>query len=97
MSGKPSSDGVERFLAAIERVARAQDRIYFLQGELQRRKTELEYENGEYASAATLMRKLMEEMDVAATGNAGYESRAAWFFAEVYKQTHKPIPVATES
>lgn len=87
MSGKPSSEGVTLFLSASGRMQKAQDRIHVLTGEINYRSTELKNQEEEYRNAKDQAFKLLEEMDVKSSHNAGYEGRASWFFAEIFRQS----------
>lgn len=86
MSGKPNKEDVRLFSYAIERMARSQTRINVLAGEMEIRRLDLEGQKTEYEAAHREAFKLLERMDVKANGNAGYEARAAWFFAQLHRQ-----------
>lgn len=86
MSGKPSSEGVQLFRQQLSRYVSAVERSQKLTGEINDRTTELNNQRIEADDARTKMFKIMADMDVLANYNYGYEPRASWFLAELYKQ-----------
>lgn len=82
MSGKPSSEGVAEVLKLLRRVEELDAEI----SELKPKADRLRSAECEKSNAASAVAKLLASMDVAATGNHGFESRMAWFVAELARQ-----------
>lgn len=87
MSGKPSVEGVTEVLRLLRLVESLDLEIVELKPKADRLRS-AEYEK---SNAASAIAKLLASMDVAATGNHGFESRMAWFVAELARQaSEKP-------
>lgn len=86
MSGKPSYNGVKKFRGIVERLVEAESKLDLAERDFQ----DAERRKRDYILETDSLRKelfaLMEEMDVKSNGNSGYEGRASFFFAELYRQ-----------
>lgn len=83
MSGIPSKEGVTELLKILRSIEQMEAEMEELRPKAVRLRT-LETEK---ANAASTVAKMLSAMDVAATGNYGFESRMAWFVAEVARQS----------
>jgi hypothetical protein len=86
MSGKPSESGVANFILELSRMSEAQSLIWTLSREIETRQTELKKQQELYRVANEQVFKMLEQMDVEASGNTGYEGRMSWFLGELYRQ-----------
>lgn len=86
MSGKPSVEGVAEFIACIARLEAADRTIKTLSAEIELRSLDREKQIAQYNLARIEMLTLLERMDLVSNGNAGYEGRISWFFAQLARQ-----------
>lgn len=89
MSGKPNREGVEQLSACFRQLSDAQDEIKRIESIISTKQTELD-ENKEKANTARKsIQQLMQEMDVAAPGNFGYEGRLMWLLQALNSQAER--------
>jgi hypothetical protein len=87
MSGRPNPEGVRKYVDAVKEMEQLALEIETSSKEVQRLEKKLEVDKGKYSLAKANMLKLMAEMDVYSSGNAGYEGRIGEFVKMVYQQT----------
>lgn len=83
MSGKPHSAGVTQVLDLLEDMRRTLAEVHDLQAKVIRLKS-LE---ASYTAAGRKYDELLRSMDLATSGNIGWEGRMQWFLTELARQS----------
>lgn len=87
MSGKPHPEGVAKAIALIQQVQSLNAEIR----ELETATAKLEDKRKYLGNAYRELTGLIAEMDLASSGNFGYENRMAWFLADSFYHQTKGI------
>lgn len=89
MSGKPYPEGVRQLSLYFRDLSEAQDRILRLEGIINQKQGELAAERDKAQDARQNIQRLMQEMDVHAPGNFGYEGRLMALLQELNNQAER--------
>lgn len=92
MSGRPYPEGVQRVLVLLETEAQLVDEANRLRETIASAEKRLKSVDSEYGKANVERTKLMAQMDLAHSGNFGYEGRMSWFLRELVRQTKEAAP-----
>ena len=88
MSGVPNEQQVKELSEALFDLVSARASIERLEAQEKQIKDELVYLKQKGRESSIKIFKLMESMDVASSGNYGYEARMEMFLIQLYRQLH---------
>lgn len=86
MSGKPSEAGIRELRETLDRLAVLNEEAESLQAEITKRQTRLAVLQEEHVALAGRVPKMLQTMDIASDGNAGWERRLVWALRELANQ-----------
>ena len=91
MSGRPSPEGVAKFLDLWAAMSETTSRIERLSHAISIREHERIAAKENYGAAQKELFDLMSAMDIASCSNYGYENRMSWFLVELHRQQSEAV------
>ncbi len=89
MSGKPNLEGVTQLSTYLRQLDAVKRRIVRAQSIIEEQRQVIGMARAGEADALENINRLMQEMDIRAPGNTGYEGRLLWVLRELSIQSDK--------
>lgn len=91
MSNTPSEEGIKKLRAVIDRLSIIDEDAKLLRKQLAEREVSLKALEEETSQLARKVPELLQSMDLASSGNSGWEVRLVWALRELARQYRQQI------